>query len=85
MPYFTEKNIINYSLLSFLEPSDVFKNRREHWGRSCRACLGAISTPVGVSDERMGEAETLSGEVSISPIDALFLVHRKYNDIILID
>jgi hypothetical protein len=39
--------------------------------------LGAISTLVGVSDERMGEAETLSGEVSISPIDALFLQNHK--------
>ena len=47
--------------------------------------MGAISTPVGVSDARMGEAEILSGEVSISSIDALFLGHRKYSDIILID
>jgi hypothetical protein len=47
--------------------------------------LGAISTLVGVSDGRMGEAETLSGEVSISAIDALFLGHRKCCDIILID
>ena len=47
--------------------------------------MGARSTPVGVSDERMGETETLSGEVSISAIKALFLVHRKYSDIILID
>jgi len=47
--------------------------------------LGAISTFVGVGDDRMDEAETLSGEVSISAIDALFLGHRKYCDIILID
>jgi hypothetical protein len=39
--------------------------------------LGAISTLVGVNDDRMGEAETLSGEVSISAIDALFSGHPK--------
>ena len=28
-----------YNLLSFLGPSDVFKNHWEPWERSCRACL----------------------------------------------
>jgi len=39
--------------------------------------LGAISTLVGVSDDRMGEAETLSGEVSISAINHLFQTYQK--------
>ena len=47
--------------------------------------MGTISTLVGVSDDRIGEAATLSGEVSISAIDALVLGHRKCCDIILID
>ena len=47
--------------------------------------MEAISILVGVSDERMGEADTLSGEVSISATDAVFLGHRKCCDIILID
>jgi len=34
--------------------------------------LEGISTLVGVSDDRMGEADTLSGEVSISAINVLF-------------
>ena len=29
-----------YNLLSFLGPSDVFKNHWEPWGRSCRVSLG---------------------------------------------
>jgi len=37
----------------------------------------AISTPVGVSDDRMGEVETLSGEVSISAMNVAFLNLRK--------
>jgi hypothetical protein len=36
------------------------------WDVSCKACLGAISTLVGVSDDRTAQAETLPGEVSIS-------------------
>ena len=45
---------------------------------------GAISTLVCVSDDRMGEAETLSGEVSISAINFQFFSHRKCLDLILI-
>jgi hypothetical protein len=47
--------------------------------------LRAISTLVGVSDNQMGGAETLSGELSMAATDALFLGHRKCCDIILID
>jgi HEPN domain-containing protein len=57
----------------------------EPWGHSYRACLRAISTLVGVSDNQMGGAETLSGELSMAATDALFLGHRKCCDIILID
>ena len=71
-----------YNLLSLLGPSAVFKNHWEPWGwnlgdvRAERA-WGAISTLVGASDDRMGEAETLAGEVSISATYRLFPTPQK--------
>ncbi len=37
------KNCYNYNLLSFLGPSDGFRNHGGAWGRSCRACEQGVS------------------------------------------